>query len=52
MKINVDLEDLYCCSACGVVFDKSKVKRTVTQYKETYYKCPLCKSDVIDYERN
>ncbi len=38
MKINVDLEELYTCDKCGVVFDRSKVIE-----EENYYICPVCK---------
>lgn len=49
MKINVDLESLYVCGECGIIFDKDKVKKKDDEYGTDYYICPSCKKKVYSY---
>ena len=39
MKIN---DYLYCCTKCGVIFDRSVVKKRKLEFSEKHI-CPLCK---------
>lgn len=51
MRILVNLDDLYACDKCGLVFDKSNVKTIRKEYETTKFICPHCKhKNVIDVE--
>jgi len=50
MEIHIDINDIYACKKCGVVFGLSEtlvVEEQDNMPDKVYYVCPLCKSKKI-----